>query len=88
MIVGRSSAPNTQVPRCFALPPLPPHPIPYSMAQDPPSSDSESDGSGGLEEYQYESDAEEKLADTARALLRESGGNYRREWSPRTLDLL
>ena len=79
--------PNTksQVPRYLTTPlfppsPLPfPPPIPYGMAQDPPPSDSESDSSGGLEEYQYESDAEERLAETARALLREADGNYRRE---------
>ena len=61
-----------------APPPPPPSP-PYAMVQGPPSSDSEGDTPGGVEEYQYESDAEERLADTARALLREADGNYRRE---------
>jgi len=49
------------------------------MVQGPPSSDSECDRPDAVEEYQYESDAEERLAETARALLREADGNYRRE---------
>lgn len=49
------------------------------MVQRPPSSDSEGDTPGGPEEYQYESDSEERLANTARALFREADGNYRRE---------
>lgn len=52
------------------------------MVQAPPSSDSECDSPEGVEEYQYESDAEERLANAARALLREADGNRRREWSP------
>lgn len=45
------------------------------MAQGPPPSDSEYD----LEEYQYESEGEERLGEGARRLFNESGGNYRRE---------
>ena len=49
------------------------------MAQGPPSSDSESDVHGDAEEYQYESEGEEMLGNSARALFREAAGNYRRE---------
>ena len=51
------------------------------MARDPPPSDSESDGFTDAEEYQYESEGEERLAVSARDLMRETDGNYRRECS-------
>lgn len=49
------------------------------MVQGPPLSDSESDAPGNTEEYHYESEGEERLGDSARALLHESGGNHRCE---------
>jgi len=54
------------------------------MAQGPPSSDSESDDStpGNAAVYQYESEGEEMLGNSARALLREARGDYHREWFP------
>jgi len=56
------------------------------MVQDPPSSDSEFDTPGGIREYRYESDGEERLANSACALLRKAGGDHRRKWSPVVLD--
>jgi len=49
------------------------------MAQDPPPSDSESEGFEDAEEYQYESEGEERLALSARNLMCEADGNYRRK---------
>ena len=51
------------------------------MAQDPPSSDSEVEVFGDTERYQYESEGEEILGASARSLMRESNGNYRRKSS-------
>jgi hypothetical protein len=54
------------------------------MAQEPPSSDSEPDGfddANNVREYQYESEGEEMLGASARILLREARGNYRRKSS-------
>ena len=48
---------------------------------NPPSSDSESDDQSGVLDYQYESEGEELLGNSARALFHEAGGNYRCEWS-------
>jgi len=79
MIVEGSSAPITQVP-VPALLSLTPSP-PYAMVQGPPSSDSECDHPDGVEQYHYESEGKERLANSARALLREADGNYRCEWS-------
>lgn len=48
------------------------------MARDPPSSGSEPDTpASDTEEYKYESEGEEMLGNSARTLLRESGGDYR-----------
>lgn len=47
------------------------------MVQGPPLSDSEPD----IQEYQYESDGEEILGNSAHALFQEAGGNYRCKWS-------
>ena len=52
------------------------------MAQGPPSSDSEPDVPDDTREYQYESEGEEMLGTSARSLLREAHGSYRRESSP------
>lgn len=54
------------------------------MAQGPPSSDSESDNDvpEHVGQYQYESEGEEMLGNSARALLREARGNYRCESFP------
>jgi len=49
------------------------------MAREPPPSDSESDGPNDVREYHYESEGEEILGASARILLREAHGNYRRE---------
>lgn len=46
------------------------------MARGPPSSDSEPD----VQEYQYESNGEEMLGNSACALFQEAGGDYRCEW--------
>ena len=56
---------------CLFPPPL--------MAQDLPPSDSDSDGFEDAEEYQYESEGEERLATSARNLMNEAEGNYRCE---------
>lgn len=45
------------------------------MARDPPSSDSED--SDTVQVYRYESEGEERLGTSARALFREADGDYR-----------
>lgn len=53
-----------------------------SSSSDPeptPSSVSESDGSDNLQEYQYESEGEQRLGESARRLYQASGRDYRRE---------
>lgn len=52
---------------------------PLLMARNPPLPDP--DGSEQTP-YQYESEGEEKLGESARALVRETGGNYRCECDP------
>lgn len=75
----RFSAPNSLVSPRFLSSPLPLFWLP-PMALDPLSSDSEFDNPGGTQEYHYESEGEERLANCARTLLREADGDYRREW--------
>lgn len=45
------------------------------MVQGPPSSDSE--GPPDTQEYQYQSDGEQTLAQSARSLFAEAGNDYR-----------
>ena len=55
------------------------------MVQGPPSSDSEDlddNVQGDVREYQYESEGEELLGESARSLLSEANGNYRCESFP------
>jgi hypothetical protein len=62
-------------------PPSSPPNSPGPEIQSPPQSDSESDDSDDLledaQEYQFDSDREERLAASAQSLLEEADGNYR-----------
>ena len=66
------------LPLAFLYPPSPPlrsHSPPNMTAMDPPSSDSEPDIEH--EEYEYESEGEQLLANSARTLLKLAEGNHR-----------
>ena len=54
------------------------------MTRSPPPSDSEPD----IQEYQYESDGEEQLGNSARQLFQEARGNYRRKLVSQTRRIL